>query len=673
MPGNWTSVVTDDSTSYGVFDGSDTSINRDHDDVINELTQLDTGATDPGDITYDDAGNIDDHEFPDTDVDEDFLYRYTHDAWNRLVKVEYVSVDHVKQEEEAVTRGEYEYNGLHHRVVRRTDTDLDGTVDQRRDLYYSADWQIIDEDVWDGWSSGSPGSIDRNINYLWGLRGIDDIVVRRTDTDGDGAFDFVLSPAEEVDYYYHLDDVQGTTVAQLDEAAEIVERTSYTSYGVAQHHPKYDVRGDGDRGVKDIAVVAALADIGSYPSTPTVITDASYRAEADLDRDGDIDTADYNLINGMSTDTGIPAGELSPDTGAAPTDNILGFHGYCFNNETQQYAVRYRCYDPQLGRFITRDPAGYVDGASLYEFVRSSPIGFIDPMGLMVLEYLYQIPDLPGLVWETFKSGEARDSVIGTTDGMVAALNPFGGGWLPDDYEPEHPASHAGGNVVGHVSGMAMNVVMLRAGALQAIQSLKNVPAMVRNARFFLGGGPGGGMALAGTGGGTSIGVIVLESGAVISLTQAELVRLGLGAVAAAAIWDELVMLSESSGSSSAPGEPSDYCPPGSTPSKPDIKALQSRWEENLFSNGNLLGKAGSSPTTRVIENSSLDDALKLFERLTKGGTRKPDPKAQRYLMSDGSVISLRYEMTKSPGTLVTIDTNIPLYKGLITKIKFNP
>ncbi len=393
MLGNWDQIITDDTAPYGTFDDMgpnvDSFVKRDHDDAINELTELDTDATDPGDISYDDAGNIDDHEFPDADVDQDFLFRYTHDAWNRLVKVEYVDVDNVMQSETAETRGEYEYNGLHHRIKRRTDTDLDGMLDQRRDMYYTADWQIIDEDVWDSWSSGSPGSIDRNINYLWGLRGIDDLVVRRTDTDGDGAFDFVLAPAEEVDYYYHLDDVQGTTVAQLDEAAEVVERNSYTAYGVAQHHPKYDVDADGDRDGSDRSIVSSLAGVRKFPVDPTLITEAGYRAEADLDRDGDVDTADLNLYDGLSSDSGINAGELSPVTGMTPTDNILGYHGYCFNNETQQYAVRYRCYDPQLGRFITRDPAGYGDGASLYEFVRSSPVVAIDPLGLGLLKLLY--------------------------------------------------------------------------------------------------------------------------------------------------------------------------------------------------------------------------------------------------------------------------------------------
>ena len=46
-----------------------------------------------------------------------------------------------------------------------------------------------------------------------------------------------------------------------------------------------------------------------------------------------------------------------------------------------QYS-RNRYYSPTLGRFLSRDPAGYVDGLSTYEYVGSDPLSYIDPMGL---------------------------------------------------------------------------------------------------------------------------------------------------------------------------------------------------------------------------------------------------------------------------------------------------
>jgi hypothetical protein len=46
------------------------------------------------------------------------------------------------------------------------------------------------------------------------------------------------------------------------------------------------------------------------------------------------------------------------------------------------YTVRNRHYDPVLGRWITRDPAGYVDGMDLFEYAQGSPSEFTDAFGL---------------------------------------------------------------------------------------------------------------------------------------------------------------------------------------------------------------------------------------------------------------------------------------------------
>jgi RHS repeat-associated protein len=58
-------------------------------------------------------------------------------------------------------------------------------------------------------------------------------------------------------------------------------------------------------------------------------------------------------------------------TGREPTDPALGLIYY-----------RARYYDPTIGRFISRDPAGMPDGVNRYEYVGSSPVNMIDPLGL---------------------------------------------------------------------------------------------------------------------------------------------------------------------------------------------------------------------------------------------------------------------------------------------------
>jgi hypothetical protein len=44
--------------------------------------------------------------------------------------------------------------------------------------------------------------------------------------------------------------------------------------------------------------------------------------------------------------------------------------------------MRNRYYDPQLGRFVTVDPMGYVDGPNPYGFLMNDPVNQRDPLGL---------------------------------------------------------------------------------------------------------------------------------------------------------------------------------------------------------------------------------------------------------------------------------------------------
>ena len=57
------------------------------------------------------------------------------------------------------------------------------------------------------------------------------------------------------------------------------------------------------------------------------------------------------------------------------------FTGRQLDEEGGLYFYRARYYDAGKGRFIQRDPKGYVDGMNLYEYVRSNPVNSTDPDG----------------------------------------------------------------------------------------------------------------------------------------------------------------------------------------------------------------------------------------------------------------------------------------------------
>jgi RHS repeat-associated protein len=76
-----------------------------------------------------------------------------------------------------------------------------------------------------------------------------------------------------------------------------------------------------------------------------------------------------------------PFGQVYSVTGSAT--NNLRFPGQYFLVEAGLDYNWYRHYDETLGRYIQPDPWGFINGPSLYSYVKSRPIDLIDPLGAM--------------------------------------------------------------------------------------------------------------------------------------------------------------------------------------------------------------------------------------------------------------------------------------------------
>jgi RHS repeat-associated protein len=374
MLGNW-DVISVDGNGNGVYTDSGEEETRTHNEA-NELVTFDPGGSGALTLTYDAAGNL--RERPDGTGE----YIYTHDAWNRLVKVEYDDTS------STYDRGAYAYNGLNWRITKNGDVGEtpENELTQSRSMFYTADWQLVEELVDDDIGTGT----DRRVQYLWGARYIDDIVLRREDRNDDGDF----SDSGDI-YRYYLSDVQFSPVVIVDETATVIEQVSYTPYGQARHHYRTDLTGDGGTDINDLYVITGNSDPNGF-------------GEGDLNRSGVADSTDESIVWGDITTAGIPAGRLSTES----EDNIIGYDGYAFNAETEEYSVRFRSFNPVLGRWLERDPLGarplvqtagddtvkqvpglpqvgevdpirqFDDGSSVYEYVQSKPATNTDFSGL---------------------------------------------------------------------------------------------------------------------------------------------------------------------------------------------------------------------------------------------------------------------------------------------------
>ncbi len=106
--------------------------------------------------------------------------------------------------------------------------------------------------------------------------------------------------------------------------------------------------------------------------------DGNWNVTALLDADG-VALARY-LYDAYGKPT-VLEGDWTDDS-PDDKDNEIRYAGYYYDAETANYHVRYRYYQPTLGRWLQRDPLGYVDTMSLYAYAQSNPINLFDPLGL---------------------------------------------------------------------------------------------------------------------------------------------------------------------------------------------------------------------------------------------------------------------------------------------------
>lgn len=73
-------------------------------------------------------------------------------------------------------------------------------------------------------------------------------------------------------------------------------------------------------------------------------------------------------------------GNITEDTN--PGFQPFGYAGGIYDRNTGLVRFGARDYDPEVGRWTTKDPIGFHGGLNHYEYVSNDPINYIDPLGL---------------------------------------------------------------------------------------------------------------------------------------------------------------------------------------------------------------------------------------------------------------------------------------------------
>jgi RHS repeat-associated protein len=117
-----------------------------------------------------------------------------------------------------------------------------------------------------------------------------------------------------------------------------------------------------------------------------------------------------------------PYGRSTTVLGTTPTD--FNFTGLYRHSKSNLDLATYRAYDPDLGRWLSRDPSGETGGLNLYGYGVNDPLNLTDRGGLC-----------PGDWWDLFEQFMygAEEGAYASLDAAIPFWDPFSAGYNAND------------------------------------------------------------------------------------------------------------------------------------------------------------------------------------------------------------------------------------------------
>jgi RHS repeat-associated protein len=259
---------------------------------------------------------------------------------------------------------QYRYNGLGFQIGRHWDLTRSGGGSAGRDRGLDTRWRVVAT-----FRSTDSDPKERFVHHNAGLGGqggssyIDAVVLRERDANT-AWYNAADSTAEERRLMCEAAP-RPDVVAVLTDTGNLVESVKCSSYGVAFGLPVGDTDSDGDWDATDSAAITG-----------------AYAIEKDANLDGVIDASDVTYANSITGGYQTLGRTVLSSSGV---NSRTGYASYQFDptftgaGRSLSHA-RNRVFDANL-RWLSRDKAGYIDGPSLFSYVRNNPLRWTDPNG----------------------------------------------------------------------------------------------------------------------------------------------------------------------------------------------------------------------------------------------------------------------------------------------------
>ena len=314
------------------------------------------------------GGNSPAYDGPGNMTDDGVNYTYVYDVFGRLKTVK-------TRGGSPATVSEYTYNGLGHRIGWHYDADTDADVDGSDPWYwffYDERWRMVAT-----YRGSDSNPKERFVYHNAGANGyggssyIDSVILR--DSDESVGWTTAAPDSTLENRYYYLQNWRADVVALIQADGVPLEYVRYSAYGVPYVYSSVDVNRDG---VVDMDDVYAWDDYHDFTTGDAAV-------DIDINRDGSVTGDDATLV------WDIQAWGAWSSSGRGVLSRLgsrKGYAGYEFDPATSQWHVRHRVLVSEMGRWSRRDPAGYVEGINLLEYVGGASVKRMDPSGLGPVE-----------------------------------------------------------------------------------------------------------------------------------------------------------------------------------------------------------------------------------------------------------------------------------------------